>query len=137
MTGDLPLWQLPPEVLAIWDAAHDAGRRSREPEVSALRHEADVLWLLAMPPSDRRTYLLNRLDTIGRIKAHHPDASESHLHAVLQTYFESLDDVRTPITRGDESATPRDAPQASPLRSTSTPTPGDSNQFSSDTKEVA
>ncbi|REJ06282.1 hypothetical protein DY023_06535 [Microbacterium bovistercoris] len=93
--GDLRLWQLPPAVCALYWLGYNQGVASRDEEVHQLRIDADRMWLLAMPATDRREYLLERLDNAARL-ADRPDVDDV-LDEAWRMYCASLDTIREPV----------------------------------------
>ena len=62
MTGEIPLWRLPPSVAAFYHAGYAEGRTSRQQEISDLERELNRLHIIAFyPESERKQKLLDRL----------------------------------------------------------------------------
>lgn len=94
-SGDLRLWQLPDAVCALYWLGHAHGAATRDEEVHRLRVEADRYWLLAIPATDRRAYLLDRLDEAARL-ANRPDV-DNVLDEAWRIYLAGLDTISRPI----------------------------------------
>ena len=60
--GQIRLQDLPPSVAAFIHAGEAYGRASRQPEIDALNHQLDLLYLAAFNPKDRAEVLQRRLD---------------------------------------------------------------------------
>lgn len=94
--GTVRLWQLPDALCTFYAVAYADGRASMADEVNQARHEADRLWLLALPEDDRRAYLLDRLDRAADL-ANRPDVDDI-LDETWRIYCASLDNIREPVT---------------------------------------
>ncbi|WP_344819390.1 hypothetical protein [Microbacterium soli] len=93
--GSIHLVEIPDALFTFWTVAYEQGRSSRDEDVHRLRVEADRLWLLAMPQTERRDYLLDRLDEAARL-ANRPDVDDV-LDEAWHIYLNSLDNIRQPI----------------------------------------
>ena len=97
ITGDIPLWALPPSVAAFFHAGYFEGRESRQDEIDTisnsthqgeidrLTHLVDVYWAEAHLTKDqRRERILERLDAgLQQSDAATWDRIEAELYAAL------------------------------------------------------
>lgn len=93
--GTLRLWQLPDAIMRLYELGYEQGRSSRDEEVHALTVDRDRHWLLAMPESDRREYVLSRLDQAARL-ANRPDVDDV-LDETWRLYLAGLNTIREPV----------------------------------------
>ncbi|MBO0979901.1 hypothetical protein [Microbacterium sp. SD291] len=93
--GSLRLWQLPDAVCTLYNVAYTQGRASRDDEIRVMRIDADRHWLLAMPDTTRRAYLLSRLDQAAEL-ANRPDVDDV-LDEAWRIYLANLDNIREPL----------------------------------------
>lgn len=95
-SGTLSLAALPLPLFSLYELGVSDGREQREPELRAAKLEADRLWLQCFGESERREYLLNRLDRAAQL-ANRPDVDDV-LDEAWRLYCASLNDVRSEVT---------------------------------------
>jgi hypothetical protein len=95
-SGTLSLAALPLPLFSLYELGVSDGRQQREPEVRAAKLEADRLWLQCFGESERREYLLSRLDRAAQL-ANRPDV-DNVLDEAWRIYCASLNDVRSEVT---------------------------------------
>lgn len=95
-SGTLSLAALPLPLFSLYELGVADGRQQREPELRAAKLEADRLWLQCFGESERREYLLSRLDRAAHI-ADRPDV-DNVLDEAWRVYCASLNDVRSEVT---------------------------------------